>query len=155
MLVGLRLVGPHGEHQDMALFLTTHGVASEIERVIMGAQKRLVLVTPFLKLSAILLERLQDAGRRGVPVALVYGKTELSDQEMAKLRLIPGLDLRFSEHLHAKCYCNEVAMVVTSMNLHEPDCLNAVRPASAPPFTSKRLAQRAEARSACNRRFTR
>lgn len=103
----------------MAQFLTTHGVASEIEQVIMGAQGRLVLVTPFLKLSAILLERLQDAGRRRVLVSIVYGKAELSDRELAKLGLIPRLDLRFCENLHAKCYCNDVAMVVTSMNLHE------------------------------------
>jgi len=103
----------------LAQFLTTHGVASEIERIIMGARERLILVTPFLKLSTILLERLQDAIRGRVLVSLVYGKAELSDQEIAKLRLIPGLDLRFTEHLHAKCYCNEVAMVITSMNLHE------------------------------------
>jgi phosphatidylserine/phosphatidylglycerophosphate/cardiolipin synthase-like enzyme len=103
----------------MAQFLTTHGVASEIERLIVGARERLVLVTPYLKVSQILIERLLDASRTGVAISLVYGKVELPDAEMVKLRRVSKLDLRFSEHLHAKCYFNESMMVLASMNLHE------------------------------------
>ncbi len=102
----------------MTQFLTTHGVAFEIEKVITTARERLILLTPYLKLSPILLERLRDAGRR-VPTVIVYGKSELSAQEVAKCRLIPGLSLQFCEHLHAKCYVNEARLVITSMNLHE------------------------------------
>ena len=91
----------------MAQFSRTHGVASEIERLIVGPQQRLVLVTPYLKVSQILIERLLDGSRKGVAISLVYGKVDLSDEEMARLRRIPKLDLRFSEHLHAKCYFNE------------------------------------------------
>ena len=103
----------------MIRFLTTHGVASEIERVIAEAHKSLTLVTPYLKISNLLFERLADAERRGVPTILVYGKVDLQDEQKRQLSRLSHLDLRFSEHLHAKCYFNESSMIITSMNLHE------------------------------------
>ncbi len=57
----------------MAEFLTTHGTAFQIENVIAGARKRLTLVSPFIKLSKTLAERLQDAARRGVKITIVFG----------------------------------------------------------------------------------
>jgi hypothetical protein len=105
--------------RSMPEFLTTHGVAFHVEGIITGAETRLVLISPYLRLSKTLLERLRDAGRRGVRTTLVYGKAELRADERRALAELPGLTRYFLENLHAKCYYNEARLVITSMNLHE------------------------------------
>jgi hypothetical protein len=103
----------------MAQFLTTHGTAFHIENIIAQAKRRLVLVTPYLRLSRTFYERLRDAGGRGVRITLAYGKSELSAADQQALRELRGLSLYYSQNLHAKCYLNEDQMVITSMNLYE------------------------------------
>ena len=103
----------------MAEFLTTHGTAFQIENVIAGAKERLTLVSPFLKLSKTLAERLQDAARRGVSITIVFGKKELDHEQEAVLAGLSGVRLYFLPNLHAKCYYNEERMVITSMNMYE------------------------------------
>lgn len=103
----------------MAEFLTTHGVAFQIENIIKNAKKQLVLISPYLKLSEILLERLKDAERNKVKIILVYGQVGLGSGEREKLKQLDSLSVYFCENLHAKCYFNEESMVITSMNLHE------------------------------------
>src|ERR671914_2290247 len=103
----------------MAEFLTTQGTAFHVERIITGARATLILVSPYLRLSKTLLERLQDAARRDVKTTLVYGKSSLNPEEEAALSRLDQLAVYFFENLHAKCYCNEQHLVITSMNLHE------------------------------------
>jgi hypothetical protein len=103
----------------MAEFLTTHGTAFQIENVIAGARKRLTLVSPFLKLSKTLTERLQDAARRNVRITIVFGKEELEHDQELLLAGLAGARLYFLPNLHAKCYFNEDRMVITSMNMYE------------------------------------
>lgn len=103
----------------MPEFLTTHGTAYQIENVIAGAKKRLTLVSPFLKLSKTLAERLQDAARRGVRITIVFGKEELDREQELVVAGLFGARLYFLPNLHAKCYFNEDRMVITSMNMYE------------------------------------
>lgn len=103
----------------MAEFLTTSGVAHNIEEVITGARSQLFLISPYLRLSKTLWERLRDAGQRGVKVILIYGKNELTGDQRDSLLKLNNLSLYYFENLHAKCYFNETIMVITSMNLHE------------------------------------
>ncbi len=103
----------------MAKFLTTHGTAFQIENVIAGARKQLTLVSPFLKLSKTLAERLQDAARRSVRITIVFGKEELEREQELLLAGLAGASLYFLPNLHAKCYFNEDRMVITSMNMYE------------------------------------
>lgn len=103
----------------MAEFLTTHGTAFQIENVIAGANKRLTLVSPFLKLSKTLAERLQDAARRSVRITIVFGKEELEREQERLLEGLAGARLYFLPNLHGKCYFNEDRMVITSMNMYE------------------------------------
>lgn len=102
----------------MTTFLTTHGTAYHLERVLTEAAAEVVLVSPFLQLSPTLAQRLQDAGRRGVAITLVYGKSELKPDQQALLAGVERLALYYLENLHAKCYYNERAMVLTSMNMY-------------------------------------
>lgn len=103
----------------MAEFLTTYAVSAQIEKIISGARSELYLVTPFLKLSEILFHRLQDADRKRVRTSLVYGKEELHYEQEQNLKALQNLQLFFMESLHAKCYCNENEMIITSMNMYE------------------------------------
>src|SRR5690349_1416504 len=102
----------------MAEFLTTSGTAHHVENIIIDAKGNLTLVSPYLKLSKTLFERLKDASARGVKIKIVYGKDELKPNEKNSLAELK-CDLFFFENLHAKCYYNDHKMVITSMNMYE------------------------------------
>jgi hypothetical protein len=103
----------------MASFLTTNGVSNAIEQIIINAHQKLELVSPYLKISSILLVRLQDADRRGVPITIVYGKEDLTPEQRSQLNQLKNLKLLFCGNLHAKCYANESSCVLSSMNMYE------------------------------------
>lgn len=44
----------------MAEFLTTNGTSYHIENIIIGAEEKLVLVSPYLQISKTFYERLKD-----------------------------------------------------------------------------------------------
>jgi hypothetical protein len=102
----------------MAEFLTTSGTAHHVENIIIEATSNLILISPYLKRSKTLFERLKDASDRGVKIGIVYGKDELKPNEKNSIAELK-CDLFFFENLHAKCYCNERKMVITSMNMYE------------------------------------
>tara|TARA_R110001583_G_scaffold33438_4_gene112938 strand:- start:30794 stop:31648 length:855 start_codon:yes stop_codon:yes gene_type:complete len=103
----------------MAKFLTTVGNSYYIEQIIINSKNTLTLVTPYLKLSRNLIERLSDADKEGVRITLIYGKNELALQERKNLFSLENIEIYFCENLHAKCYYNENSMIITSMNLYE------------------------------------
>ena len=103
----------------MAEFLTTSGTSHHIENIIMEAKTKLVLVSPYLKLSKTFFERLKDASARGVAIKIIYGKDELKPNERNSLAELKNAELFYFENLHAKCFFNENRMVVTSMNMYE------------------------------------
>lgn len=103
----------------MPQFLTTSGTSHLIEDIIIKAKSELVLITPYLKLSRILFERLTEANHRGVRIRLVYGKSELHANERRQLDALTNIELLFLGNLHAKCYFNESTLIVSSMNLYE------------------------------------
>lgn len=103
----------------MAEFLTTNGISYTIEKVIIEAKKKLVLVSPYLQLSKTFYERLKDAANKGVAIKIIYGKDELKPNERNSLAELENIELFYFENLHAKCYFNESDMVITSMNMYE------------------------------------
>lgn len=103
----------------MPEFLSTLGTSHSIEKIVVNAKTRLVLVTPYLKLSDNFFKRLIDANRRDVEITVIYGKNELLKSEREKLNSLTNLELYYCDNLHAKCYLNEDALVISSMNLHE------------------------------------
>jgi phosphatidylserine/phosphatidylglycerophosphate/cardiolipin synthase-like enzyme len=103
----------------MAEFLTTNGTSYHIENVIIGAKKKLVLVSPYLQISKTFFERLKDAANKNVEIKIIYGKDELKPNEKNSLAELKSIDLFYFENLHAKCYFNESEMVITSMNMYE------------------------------------
>ena len=103
----------------MATFLTTLDTSAQIEKIIQQGQRRLTLITPYLKLNRLLLDRLREADHRGLEIQMAYGKTDLRPEELSKLRELKRVKLYFLEHLHAKCYANERHIIISSMNLYE------------------------------------
>lgn len=103
----------------MAKFLTTVGNSYYIEQIVINSTNTLTLVTPYLKLSRNLIERLSDADKEGIRITLIYGKNELAPQEWKNLYSFENIQIYFCENLHAKCYYNENSMIITSMNLYE------------------------------------
>jgi hypothetical protein len=108
----------------MTKFLNTSGAYAQIEEVICNARKRLVLITPFIKMPESLLGRVSDRSRNGIQVVIVCRKEDLKSDEKEGLKHILNLDLRFLEKLHAKCFYNEDTMVITSLNLYESSSQN-------------------------------
>ena len=103
----------------MAEFLTTHGIAYHIEGVIRECKQRLILISPYIQLSDQLYQRLVEADRRGVRTIVVHGKERLRPEVLRKLDDLANERVFYCENLHAKCYCNEDSLVISSMNLYE------------------------------------
>lgn len=103
----------------MAKFLSTTGTNYHLEELIKSASDRLILISPFLKLNDRMKELLADKNRLKIDVRIVYGKSELQPQEIEWLRSLTYIRTSYCKNLHAKCYMNEEACIITSLNLYE------------------------------------
>ena len=103
----------------MARFINTRKAVSEIEDLIKNADQKLVLVSPYLKLSKDFKELLTYRNGKDKITTVIFGKQELKPDEMTFLQSLRFVVLKFKEDLHAKCYVNDQHMVITSLNLYE------------------------------------
>ena len=101
----------------MATFLTTTDSSAAIERVIREADGTLTLISAFVFPRIVHLQRLQEAGERGVEITFLFGKKPMDQGVFRDLRCLPNMRLYFLRDLHAKCYFNKQEAVVTSLNL--------------------------------------
>lgn len=108
----------------MGEFLTTTGLTYAIERIIKSAKKKIVIVSPYIKISRNYYERLFEAEARGISVSVVFGKENLSQDQDGLLSEFGKLKLYFCDNLHAKCYLNEQYALISSMNLYEYSQIN-------------------------------
>ena len=108
----------------MAEIVSAKGTGAKVERIIQGATKELVLISPYLRVDTIYMQELKQALDRKVVVKFICREDELKVKESEKLRALEGLQLFSLPRLHAKCYYNESLMVITSMNLHESSEVN-------------------------------
>jgi phosphatidylserine/phosphatidylglycerophosphate/cardiolipin synthase-like enzyme len=103
----------------MVEFLRTSKIASHIEDIIVDAKEHITFVTPYLKFTKTLYERLVEKDEAGVKIIFVYGKKNLQYDQEKLLKNLKNISIYFLENLHAKCYTNEFAGIVTSMNLYD------------------------------------
>ena len=103
----------------MAKFLNTSAANYYLEELIKQARERLIIISPFLKFNDRIKELLVDKDRMKIDVRIVYGKNELAPSEINWLRSLEFLRTSFCQNLHAKCYMNEQAAIITSMNLYD------------------------------------
>ncbi|HEV2803677.1 MAG TPA: phospholipase D family protein [Chthoniobacterales bacterium] len=102
----------------MAEFLDTTAISYQLEKLLKTAKRRIVLISPYLKLRPRVRELIEDAARLGVQVQIVYGKNEQC-AEVERLRTINRVSVTFGKNVHAKCYLNEEFGMVTSLNLYD------------------------------------
>jgi hypothetical protein len=102
----------------MAEFLDTTAISYHLERLLKTAKRRIVLISPYLKLRPRVRELMEDAARLGVQIQVVYGKKEQCD-EVERLKSLNGVSVTFCKNVHAKCYLNEEFGMVTSLNLYD------------------------------------
>ena len=75
----------------MAEFLSTLQISTRIEDIIVSGKKRITLISPYLQISQILIERLEDANSDGVEIVVVYGKDKLKPKERKQLTELSNL----------------------------------------------------------------
>jgi phosphatidylserine/phosphatidylglycerophosphate/cardiolipin synthase-like enzyme len=102
----------------MAEFLDTTAISYQLERLLKTAKRRILLISPYLKLRPRVRELIEDAARIGVEIQIVYGKKEQCD-EVALLKCMNRVSVNFCKNVHAKCYLNEDFGMVTSLNLYD------------------------------------
>lgn len=100
-------------------FLTTKQISGEIERIIRDAENFIIIISPFVKVSSLYLDRLRESEMRDVKSHFVFGKENMGEIEVNKFARLSKMKMYFLENLHAKCYLNEERAVITSMNLYE------------------------------------
>ena len=103
----------------MARFLNTRKAVSEIEELIRDADRRLILISPYLKLSKDFKELLTYRNSKDKITTVIFGKQELNPNEMKFLQGLRFVILKYNQDLHAKCYLNDNKMIITSLNLYE------------------------------------
>ena len=103
----------------MVEFLTTAGVNYHLEELIKQSNERLVLISPYLRLSTRIRDLLEDKNRMKIDIRVVYGKSELRPDENKWLESMTWIRTSYCANLHAKCYMSERAALITSMNLYE------------------------------------
>ena len=105
----------------MALFLETQAISNELLRLIKEAKERLILVSPYLKASTHIQERLNTISKKGIlsEFLIIYGKEELKKSEQDWIKEIENLEVIEKKNLHAKCYINEEKAIICSMNLYD------------------------------------
>jgi phosphatidylserine/phosphatidylglycerophosphate/cardiolipin synthase-like enzyme len=104
----------------MAKFLDTNGVSHYLQQLINGSNEKLILISPFLKISERLKQSIQDRDRMKIDIRIIYdGKKDLEPAEENWLKSLHSIRTSFCQNLHAKCYLNEKEAIITSMNLYE------------------------------------
>lgn len=103
----------------MAKFLNTRKAVSEIEDLIKNANQKLILISPYLKISKDFRELLDYRNKQDKITTVIFGKQELNPDEMKFLQGLRFVILKYNEDLHAKCYLNDSKMIITSLNLYE------------------------------------
>jgi len=103
----------------MAKFLNTRKAVAAIEDLIKEAEEKLILISPYLKLSKDFKELLTYRNSNDKITTVIFGKQELKPDEMKVLESLRFVILKFNEDLHAKCYVNDKQMIITSLNLYE------------------------------------
>lgn len=110
----------------MIEFIQGSKISECLECMIESAKEYLWLISPYIKLSGRIKDRLKLLKQRdSVAISIVYGKNEqekfksLSDLDFNFLKEFPNIKIYYSQNLHAKFYSNEDYGILCSMNLHQ------------------------------------
>ncbi|MFD1161376.1 MULTISPECIES: phospholipase D family protein [Hwangdonia] len=102
----------------------TTKISNEIEEILNSAEKKLILVSPYLKLNQRLKVRLSDAFKKVDNAYLIYRENQLKSQDLIWLKSFKNLKIFSIKNLHSKIYLNQDVAVISSMNLYEYSQIN-------------------------------
>jgi len=111
----------------MAEFVKGSELNSEIESVFENANKRLVIVSPYIKLHSRFIDILKGKKEKlDLEIIIVFGKKtdyvwykSLNKDDLDFLMDFPSISIKYEKNLHAKYYSNETKSVLSSMNLYD------------------------------------
>jgi len=104
----------------MAKFCNGSGVSAVLTEVITNAEKKLCIISPYLKIPMQTKNYLKAIDDKKFQFTIIYRTdSSLNDDDLRFFKNLNYLDLRCCDNLHTKCYINEKEGLITSMNLHE------------------------------------
>jgi len=103
----------------MATFLNTRKAVAAIEELMKDAEEKLILISPYLKLSKDFKELLKYRNDKDKVTTIIFREQALKIDELSFLEELRLVKLLSNESLHAKCYTNDDKMIITSLNLYE------------------------------------
>jgi len=108
----------------MAEFVTGDLLNDAVIKIIEGADKKLLLVSPFIRLHDRVREALiRKKDKHKLQIKVLYGKNEHNKQESLTLKdfeflkEFPNVVIKYEPRLHAKFFSNGADTLITSMNL--------------------------------------
>ncbi|MDQ0638168.1 hypothetical protein QF042_001733 [Pedobacter sp. W3I1] len=111
----------------MIKFLDGDAISAKIIQTIKEADVYLTLVSPYIKLTNKIKSELTYLGKNKpeVEIEVVFGKNDktpnksLSNEDFEFLKTLQNIRISYVKELHAKIYCSEDRLMLTSLNLHE------------------------------------
>ncbi len=103
----------------MATFLNREGIKSALVDIFKEAQREIIIIVPYIKLSEHTYSLLKEADVKGVEMTIIYKENKILPAEFEKISRLNNVNLFNHPDIHTKCYCNESKMIIGSMNLYE------------------------------------
>jgi hypothetical protein len=109
----------------MAKFLNRFESTDALKRIILEADRQLILISPYIKLNLDLKNALNThLNKPELEMIIVYGKNEednrksINEEDFKYFQSFSNVSIRYHKRLHAKMYANDEQCLITSMNLH-------------------------------------
>ncbi|NQZ85679.1 MAG: HRDC domain-containing protein [Nanoarchaeales archaeon] len=105
----------------MAKYLDTQNISASISNLVKKARDDLIIMSPYLKVNSQLKDLIQGKAKNSnnITIKIIYGKTDLKQEELNWIKDCEDIRLFYKENLHAKCYISDDTAIITSMNLYE------------------------------------
>lgn len=114
-------------------YLFDNQLIAAIENLINEANKKLLLVSPFIDLDARIKDALSEKkSKHDFDLKVLYGKNEdncyksIKKDSLDFLKQFPNIEIRFNSRLHAKFYQNDFDIIMTSLNLYDYSLANNI-----------------------------
>jgi len=110
----------------MIRILSTDGLASEIRDIIREARKIVILISPFIDEKSDIFDYIASQKEKtySVPIFVItrtpsqiHFNVSSHKNAIKKFCEIDNCFVHYCPDLHAKCYCNESDLVITSLNM--------------------------------------
>lgn len=117
----------------MAKFITGEELENTICGIIRGANEKLVIMSPFIKLDDYFMEIFKPQTKNSkLHLLVIFGKNEqdksksLNNNDFEFFKQFPKVSIIYVANLHAKYYGNESKGIITSVNMYDHSFKNNI-----------------------------